>query len=58
MVMIIIRKLRPYIKCKIVIKILDLQNKWKNLKDNFQRKCVNKSGMAAKKGKEYTCSKV
>ncbi|CAH1712399.1 unnamed protein product [Aphis gossypii] len=40
------------------VKVLDLQKKWKNLKDNFRRKCITKSGMAAKNAKCYTYAKV
>lgn len=37
-----------------VFTVLELRKKWKNLKDNFHRKCVSKSGMAAKNAKCYT----
>lgn len=45
-------------KFNIFFLVLELQKKWKNLKDNFRRKCVSKSGMAATNKKCYTYSKV
>ncbi|CAI6376805.1 unnamed protein product [Macrosiphum euphorbiae] len=34
-------------------KIIDLQKRWKNLRDNYRKKCVTKSGQAANKIKPY-----
>ncbi|CAI6377132.1 unnamed protein product [Macrosiphum euphorbiae] len=39
-------------------KIKDLKIKWKNIKDNYRKKCMHKSGQAAKSDKPYVYANI